>query len=61
MCINVDFPEPDGPMMATNSPRLIVREMPFTADTVVSPIRYSRRMLDSSIIGTTAPGAGRTA
>jgi len=29
----VDFPDPDGPMMATNSPSLMVRDIPFNATT----------------------------
>ena len=31
MCMSVDFPDPEGPMIATNSPSLIVNETPFNA------------------------------
>ena len=37
MFISVDLPDPDGPMMATNSPRSISSEMPFSACTGTSP------------------------
>ena len=33
MFIRVDFPDPDDPMMATNSPRSTVRLMPCSACT----------------------------
>jgi hypothetical protein len=35
--IRVDFPEPDGPMTATKSPRLIFRDIPSRAFTWNSP------------------------
>ena len=35
--IRVDFPEPDWPMMVTNSPRSTVRETPSRARTSFSP------------------------
>src|ERR1035437_9853698 len=31
MCIRVDLPEPDGPIIATNSPSLIVKLTPLRA------------------------------
>ena len=37
MFIAVDLPEPDGPMMATNSPRSIDRLTPASALTRASP------------------------
>ncbi len=36
--ISVDFPEPDGPMIATYSPRSTPRETPERAWTFSSPI-----------------------
>jgi hypothetical protein len=27
--MSVDFPDPDGPVIATNSPSLILKETPF--------------------------------
>ena len=38
MFMNVDFPEPDGPMTATNSPCSTWSETPSRARTSVSPI-----------------------
>ena len=35
--MKVDFPEPDGPMTATKSPRSIVTETPRSACTVWGP------------------------
>src|SRR5271155_3740984 len=40
MCISVLLPEPDEPMTATNSPRLISRSMPLSASTPVAPSPY---------------------
>ena len=37
MCIRVDLPEPDGPMMATNSPWSIRSETPRSASTSRDP------------------------
>ena len=37
--MNVDLPEPDGPMTATNSPASIVAVMPLSACTVSGPTR----------------------
>src|SRR3954447_24933780 len=38
--MNVDLPDPDGPMIATNSPSWISRETPRSAWTITSPIVY---------------------
>ena len=38
ICIKVDFPEPDGPMIATNSPSLTRSETPRSASTVIEPV-----------------------
>ncbi len=35
MCMNVDFPEPDGPMTATNSPASSARSTPRSACTLL--------------------------
>ena len=40
-CSSVDFPEPDGPMTATNSPTLTSRSTPRTASTLPSPDLYT--------------------
>src|ERR1700722_5157160 len=40
MFISVDFPEPEAPMMATNSASAISSEMSSRAVTVTSPMRY---------------------
>ena len=37
MCMNVDFPEPDGPMIAENCPRGNSAETPRSASTTASP------------------------
>jgi hypothetical protein len=37
MFIEDDLPEPDGPMMATNSPRAMARSTPASACTCASP------------------------
>ena len=38
MFIAVDLPEPEGPMMATNSPRSIEKDTPASACTFASPL-----------------------
>ena len=38
MFMAVDLPEPDGPMMATNSPSWIVRSMLWSAVKAASPV-----------------------
>src|ERR1700730_9724352 len=40
MFMSVDFPEPDGPMMATKSPFSISSETPRSAWTSCSPMMY---------------------
>ena len=37
MCIRVDLPEPDGPMIAVNVPRSNATETPRSASTAVGP------------------------
>ena len=39
MFIRVDFPEPEGPMMASDSPSFTHRLTPLSARTSISPIR----------------------
>ena len=38
MCMSVDLPEPDGPMIAVNSPRRMPTLTPSSARTVLSPV-----------------------
>ena len=38
MCINVDLPEPLGPMIAVNSPRRMPTDTSSSAVTVVDPL-----------------------
>ena len=40
MFINVDLPEPDEPMIATNSPRSIVSDTPSSAWTARSSVTW---------------------
>ena len=40
MCIRVDLPEPEGPMMATYSPRATSMETPCSASTSTDPVAY---------------------
>jgi hypothetical protein len=42
MCISVDFPEPEGPMIAVSSPSTIASETPRRASTAVSPLPKRR-------------------
>ena len=42
MCISVDFPEPDGPMMAANWPCGNSTVTPRSACTAASPSPYTR-------------------
>src|SRR6266487_2502742 len=51
MFIKVDLPEPDGPMMATYSPRSISSETSRSAWMVSAPIWYRRETLCSRIRG----------
>ena len=41
MFMQVDLPEPLGPMMAMNSPSSMRRSMPPSATTRVSPLPYT--------------------
>jgi hypothetical protein len=53
----VDLPEPDGPMMATNSPMPISMSTPRTASTDKPPDRYAlARPLVRSSAGTSSGG-----
>jgi hypothetical protein len=36
--MNVDLPDPEGPMIATNSLLSIVTSMPRSASTAISPV-----------------------
>jgi hypothetical protein len=38
MCIRVDLPEPEGPMIATYSPSAMVTSMPRSASTEIEPV-----------------------
>src|SRR5216684_1996403 len=40
MCMNVDLPDPDGPVTARNSPRATSRLTPRSALTSISPTTY---------------------
>ena len=40
-CINVDFPDPDGPMIAANSPAANATSTPSSATTLASPVPYT--------------------
>src|SRR5438309_6756613 len=40
MCMNVDLPEPEGPVTARNSPRWTSRLTPRSARTSTSPTTY---------------------
>ena len=40
MFIIVDLPDPDGPIIATYSPRSTVRVIPRKAWTLMSPMKY---------------------
>src|SRR6476620_798042 len=44
MFISVLLPDPDAPISATSSPRLIVNEIPFSTGTSTSPKWYVLRM-----------------
>src|SRR5579875_1317536 len=48
---SVDLPEPDAPMIATNSPRSIVKSKPRRISTVVEPVRRLLRNLSTTMIG----------
>src|SRR4051794_28015917 len=54
MCMNVDLPDPDGPVTATNSPRYTSSDAPRSARTSTSPTWYvlvrSRTEMTSSFM-----------
>src|SRR4051812_40991305 len=58
MFINVDLPEPEAPMMATNSPSAISSDTPRSACTSTSPIRYVLTT-SSSVMSAVVPGVLR--
>src|SRR5258708_10515534 len=48
ICIRVDLPEPEGPMMETNSPRPMATSTPRSACTAFSPEDRKSTRLNSS-------------
>ena len=58
MCMSVDLPEPEGPMMATYSPSSIVRLTPRRAATEREPVRYTLVTRSRSMTGASAVRAG---
>src|SRR5512135_1335183 len=66
MFINVDFPEPDGPITASSSPVCTLIEKSRSAATSASPEPYSlvtdsRRMSSSACLSATARSAETSA
>jgi hypothetical protein len=62
--MNVDLPEPDGPMMATYSLRRMARSTPRSALTISPPMSYSRfspRVTITQSLSGFAPAAWTTA
>src|SRR5438046_3019092 len=56
MCMNVDLPDPDGPVTAMNSPRSTSRFTPRSAFTSTSPTTYVlTRLLTAMTIGMDLP------
>src|ERR1700680_3708305 len=54
--MKVDLPEPEGPMIATKLPRLMVTEIPRSAFTLRSPswyvlVRFAMRINSETIAG----------
>src|SRR5215510_14017458 len=49
--MSVDFPEPEGPIRATNSPSSMSSDTPRRASTLVSPRSYVLLRFRSSISG----------
>jgi hypothetical protein len=56
-CMSVDFPEPDGPMIAVNSPAAKATVTPLRARTAVSPDPYTLTM---SAAATAVPAGAST-
>ena len=62
MCIRVDLPDPDGPMIDTYSPGSIVNDTPRRAATAMVPVRYTLVTFSSSMTGSmSAPGSREAA
>ena len=61
MFIRVDLPEPEGPMIATNSFLRIVTSTPRRARTTSLPMSYSRCRLRVTIIASRGTSAGSIA
>ncbi len=61
MFISVDLPDPDGPMIATNSLRRMVMSTPLRACTTSPPIWYSRWRLRVTITASRGTSVGRSA
>src|SRR5881409_1239534 len=64
MCMNVDLPDPDGPVTARNSPVCTSRLTPRSARTSTSPTTYVltsdlTAMTDGTPLSATAPTARR--
>ncbi len=59
--IIVDLPDPEGPMMATNSPFRMVRSTPRRACTVSEPITYCRSMFRVTMMASRGTSEGRSA
>src|SRR6185436_7940952 len=56
MCIRVDLPEPEGPMIASDSPASTSRSMPRSACTACAPASYTLVTPRSRMTG--VPGGG---
>ena len=62
MCMNVDLPDPDGPVTARNSPRSTSRSTPRNARTSTSPTTYVlTRFLTEMTVGMNLPASSRPA
>ena len=61
MLSSVLFPDPDGPIRATNSPGRTSRLTPRTASTTSPGMRYCLVRARASRIGWAVPGAARSA
>src|SRR4051794_13930784 len=65
MCMNVDLPDPEGPVAATNSPCAMSTDTPRNAWTLTSPTSYvlvrSRTEMTGGILPTASCAATRTA
>ena len=61
MFISVDLPEPEGPMMATNSFFRMVMSTPRRARTTSPPMSYSRCRLRVTIMASRGTSGGSMA